>query len=236
MNFKITLTCLLLFVLNSCQAQNKNMIMTKKDSTSNLNFERKYDLKTGLEMYNFEIMKNSKTNPAVFKMNNGWTVLVYPMQIGGGYYNEYSPSLEFTMIQKIFYPNGLLKQKSYFFQNNLKIGIWEYYDEKGNLIKKVNEDEKFKKSKVKLKDVLNLLEREGWINLKTGEGATEIISSEAHVEIKQGFNIMFTEDEYNKVTWYANKQVGNGAISVSYEIDGITGKVTKKEVPIIGIE
>jgi len=237
-NNKHLLICLLLFIYNVCQAQN-NTVMTEKDTSLNENFERKYDPKTGLEMYNFEAMKSSSIYPTVVKTNNGWTILIYPMSIAGGTYDEYSPPPEFLMIQKIFYSTGMLKQKSYFFQNNLKVGIWEYYDEEGNLIEKTDENEKFKLSQIQLKDVLKILEKEGWVDLKTGKGATEIIiDNELNelIEIKHGFNILFTVDENNKVTWYATKRTHNGALSISCKIDGDTGHVTKEEIPIYNIE
>jgi len=233
---KELLICLLLFILNVCQAQNKDIVMTEKDTSLNAIFERNYDPKTGLEMYNFELMKSSSIYPTAFKTTNGWIILVHPMMIGGGTYSEYSPPPEFIMVQKSFYPNGMLKQKSSFFQNDLKMGIWEYYDEEGNLIKKVDENEKFKLSKIKFQDILNILEKEGWVDLKTGKGATEIIRSENHVQIIPGFNVFFTIGVNNKVTWYATKSLFDGALVISYKIDGDSGHVTREEIPIYNIE
>ncbi len=47
------------------------------------------------------------------------------------------------------------------------IGIRKEYDREGNLIKIVDEDKKF--GKIKPKDIVELLEKEGWFNRETGE-------------------------------------------------------------------
>lgn len=221
----------------SCNAQKKDNTTNKNTMDSTItNFQRKYDHKTGLEMYDFEVAEKSK-KPwlPVVRAYNGWTILINSMTESGGVYYEYSPATEFQMIQKEFYPNGMLKQKSCFFQTNLEIGVWEYYDKKGNLTQKVDKDDKFKKSKVKLKNILDLLEREGWIDQNTGKGATEIIVDENSVVIKPGFNIMFTIDEKQRPVWYASVNKSD-ILNVLYKVDCETGEVTKEEASLFGYE
>lgn len=237
---KIYILLLVLYIVSCVNAmykdqesnnQNKNVMDTPPSY-----FKPKYDPQTGLEVYDFEISKNATTNPAVVKTADGWTILIHRMMIGGGTYDEYSPAPMFQIIQKKFYPNGLLKQKSIFFQNNLKIGIWEYYDEKGKLIKKVDEDEKFKNSNIQIQDVLDLLEREGWIDQKTGKGATEIsILDNQYVVIKRGISISYALDENGYPVWYGVVKPSD-MLSISYKIDGITGEVEKSEENIFGEE
>lgn len=235
MNLRI-ITILISFLIPtfvSCKAQaldEQKLQTTIKINMDTINeyFSRKYDLKTGLEIYNYEPGKNAKTNPAVVKTGNGWTILIYPMMSGGAIYDEYSPSTDFQYVQKKFYPSGMLKQISYFYQSNLKIGIWKYYDEQGNLLKEVDEDKKFEKSKIKINDILKLLEKEGWINLKTGEGATSVAVKNNQIVIDMAkFNIMYTDNENGQPIWYAiTKQY---TLSIVYEINGVTGKIKKTE-------
>jgi hypothetical protein len=230
---------LLLFDLHQCGSpiniiQNK-IIKTEKNMNSiNAYFERKYDPKTGLEMYNFEAAKKSETNPAVIKAYSGETILMYQMAIGGGYYDEYFS--DFRRVQKQFYPNGTLKQTSYFYQKNLKVGIWKYYDERGNLIKEVDEDEKFKKSKIKINDILRIAEKEGLINLKTGEGGTDaIIENDQVITTEAKINIMYSENNNNEEPiWYIITQ--DYTLSIVYKINGITGKMERTEKQTYSIE
>jgi hypothetical protein len=70
------------------------------------------------------------------------------------------------MIYSEFYPNGIIRRQGFTF-GNVFFGRWEYYDEQGNLERVVDEDLKF--GKIKWTDILDLLEKEGWINRKTGE-------------------------------------------------------------------
>ncbi|TWP28475.1 hypothetical protein ETU09_06010 [Apibacter muscae] len=68
-----------------------------------------------------------------------------------------------------FYPTGILKSKEVYFGPGyeIKTGKSQYYDKKGKLIKEVDEDAKF--GAIKPQDIINFLDREGYINKQTGE-------------------------------------------------------------------
>ena len=233
---KIFQSTIIILLLSNLLLHNKYLITQNNPikkiemDTINTNFERKYDLKTGLEMYNFEAVKSSTTNPVVIKRNNGEIILIYSMSIDGGYYDEFYPDVR--RVQKLFYSSGKLKQVSFFYQKNLKVGIWQYYDEQGNMIKEVDEDNKFKKSKLKIKDILKIAEKEGLINLKTGEGRTNVMVKNNQVIITEAnFNIMYLENN-NKTSlsdpiWYITTQECN--FSIVYQINGTTGDIKKSK-------
>jgi hypothetical protein len=62
---------------------------------------------------------------------------------------EYStpPKPAFYSIEKVFHLNKNIKEKgkNLGLNSRIKIGIWYYFDEEGNLIKEVDEDKKFGK-------------------------------------------------------------------------------------------
>ncbi|TWP30759.1 hypothetical protein ETU08_03985 [Apibacter muscae] len=71
--------------------------------------------------------------------------------------------------EKKFYPTGILKSKEVYFGPGyeIKTGKSQYYDKKGKLIEEVDEDAKF--GAIKPQDIINFLDREGYINKQTGE-------------------------------------------------------------------
>ena len=72
---------------------------------------------------------------------------------------------------EIYYKNSILKKEGgWLFCSNVKIGIWKEYDEEGNQVQENNENEKFNKLRVKPKDLLQWMERQGCIDLRMGKG------------------------------------------------------------------
>jgi hypothetical protein len=130
-----------------------------------------------------------------------------------------------------------MEAKGKFIGQYLKIGIWEYYDEKGKLIKEEDEDAKF--GKVKMGQILKFIEKEGWIDLSTGKGREEI----AYTNSDQGYinHEIFTlsflkkgEDpaQYNDYpVWFITIEARpeTNFYETNYEIHGETGEVLKKE-------
>jgi|GEM_PF-5952973 len=94
---------------------------------------------------------------------------------GEEYLVYYIPPLpKLYWIYKEYYPNGKLKKKGYMLTNTyMKIGVWEYYDEKGNKTTE-NMDKRYSKAKFTYNQVMLLLEQLGHINIKTGEGRDDI--------------------------------------------------------------
>jgi len=87
----------------------------------------------------------------------------------------YTPPLpKLYWIYKEYYLNGKLKKKGYMLTNTyMKIGVWEYYDEKGN---KTTEDmdKRYSKAKFTYNQIMLLLQDLGHININTGEGRDDI--------------------------------------------------------------
>ena len=61
--------------------------------------------------------------------------------------------------------------------SSVRVGTWREYDDKGNLIKETDENAKFKNLAMKPKDVILWMQRQGWINIVTGEGQQTTFSN-----------------------------------------------------------
>jgi len=181
-----------------------------------------------MNTYDFETMNNAKVNP-VGIMRNGWTIVMYKMMDNGAYYNEYPPVPDFYAIHKYFYPNGNIKLRGKYMAQHLSFGEWIYYDEQGNIIKKVDEDAKF--GKYKIEDILKFIEKEGWIDLKTGEGREHAIiheNGECDI-IPSRFSVYYADVE--KPYWIITIDPAryNEFHRTIYHLDIDTGEVLFKE-------
>ena len=154
---RTTLIIFLLFfvpVVGCAQPLSKQLI--KRDTTMLQQRE--------VERYDFEATKNG-TDAAIVEQD-GWLIEKSSMWPSGPFYNEYAPAKDFYKIHKWFYPSGTMRSKIVLL-GGVAIGIYEEYDEAGNPIKVVDEDKKF--GKIKPKDIVELLEKEGWFDRETGE-------------------------------------------------------------------
>jgi hypothetical protein len=189
--------------------------------------------KSGMrEKINKELaLKFEKDSDFSYKLPNGNEIYMMenPKENSVGIQYERLPSPSFYTIYKEFYPDGFLKKKETLLGQYIKVGISEYYDEKGKLDTK-NEDEKF--GKIKPADVLKILDKKKIINLSTGEGRFDENGNSA-------FTITFDENknEYTVIVEKGrantNPEFGIGEppafIPVYYIIDGETGNVTEKQ-------
>lgn len=193
-----------------------------------------------VETYDFEATQNG--TKAVTIEQDGWIIEKGSMwEELGAFYNEYAPAKDFYKIHKWFYSNGMLREKIILFGNEA-IGIYEEYDREGNLIKIVDEDKKF--GKIKPKDIVELLEKEGWFNRETGENK---ITREAVLPTTGVF--YRTLIGYMRITYVLpeRSQTGRSYWRVSinprslgyttiYIIDGETGEFSKEEKYIMKYE
>ena len=115
------------------------------------------------------------------------------------------------------------------------IGIREEYDEAGNLIKVVDEDKKF--GKIKPKDIVELLEKEGWFNRETGENKI------TEKEVLPTTGVFYREIiKYTRITYIPQERSRTGRAhwririnprflghTTIYVVDGDTGEFTKEE-------
>ncbi|WP_373729156.1 hypothetical protein [Bacteroides heparinolyticus] len=192
-----------------------------------------------VEKYDFVSTENGKTAAIVEK--DGRLIIKGKMWSDGALYNEYAPAKDFYKIQKKFYPNGIMRRKTILF-GGVPIGIYEEYDEAGNLIKLVDEDKKF--GKIKPRDIVEFLEKEGWFNRETGEN--KILKETPHKtdgsfyrDLMKSFFITFTpaviEDgkEVAPPKWYIRVTPEMNYWMTRYVVNGNTGEFTKKEEYVI---
>lgn len=79
--------------------------------------------------------------------------------------------LSFKTDIKDYYKSGGLKEEwTAMFMSNVRIGLTKKYNEQGYLIEEIDEDKQFEKLKIKPNDILKYIEKQGYINLQTGEG------------------------------------------------------------------
>ena len=186
-----------------------------------------------VERYDFEATKNG--TDAVIVEQDGWKIEKGSiLEKYGATYNEYAPAKEFYQIQKWFYPSGSMRTKTSFL-GDVVIGIYEEYDEEGNLLKVVDEDKKF--GKIKPKDIVELLEKEGWFNRETGENKI------TEKEVLPTTGVFYREIiKYTRITYVPQERSRTGCAhwririnprfwgrTTIYVVDGDTGEFTKEE-------
>ncbi|EEN82238.1 hypothetical protein POREN0001_0474 [Porphyromonas endodontalis ATCC 35406] len=184
-----------------------------------------------VERYDFEATKNGTID--VVTEEDGWRIEKGSVWEDGALYDEYAPAKDFYKIQKKFYPNGIMRRKTSLF-GGVVIGIYEEYDEAGNLIKVVDEDKKF--GKIKPKDIVELLEKEGWFNRETGENKI------TEKEVLPTTGVFYREIiKYVQIRYVPKQATGERAywkIAIeprfmmwitTYIVDGETGEFTKEK-------
>ena len=185
-----------------------------------------------VERYDFEATKNGTID--VVTEEDGWRIEKGSVWEDGALYDEYAPAKDFYKIQKKFYPNGIMRRKTSLF-GGVVIGIYEEYDEAGNLIKVVDEDKKF--GKIKPKDIVELLEKEGWFNRETGENKI------TEKEVLPTTGVFYREIiKYTRITYVPQERSQTGRAhwririnprflgrTTIYVVDGDTGEFTKEE-------
>ena len=224
---KIFLLIIVLGLLQNCKSQ----IITE-------------ELKTGKTMFEtFDYDKFEKENEKYKDPNRSSGIYVF--ERGREVWASWSDIYEipvfpyFYLSYKEFYehPNqpSTIKEKGKYFGDidlgsnaGVKIGHWYYFDEKGKLIKEVDEDKKF--GRFGYNEVLKFLDEKKDINLNTGEGRDKI---------KIDF---YNSDKSNKKLWKIIVNIGEqyGVTNLpgdkgmryaqdvkSYYLDGDTGEIIK---------
>ncbi|WP_373729155.1 hypothetical protein [Bacteroides heparinolyticus] len=186
-----------------------------------------------VEKCDFEATKNGTV--ASITEQDGWIIEKGRIRNEfGAIYNEYAPAKDFYKIQKWFYPSGMMRTKTLLL-GGVAIGIYEEYDEAGNPIKLVDEDKKF--GKIKPRDVVEFLEKEGWFNRETGENKIARIkilptTGEFYRSIINYIRIAYAQPQYSETgRSYWRVEIDPrflGDITI-YTIDGETGEFSKEE-------
>lgn len=122
------------------------------------------------EKFDFELYKKYQESNGTFDLKNGYTILSMapPEDNEMGMQTELLPKPSFLFLYKEFYPNGYIKKKEMRISETVKVMQSEYYDEKGNLVKFIDEDTQY--GKIKYQDILNFLDNKKYINIITGKG------------------------------------------------------------------
>ena len=119
------------------------------------------------EKYDFEETKGG-TKDLIYICDD-WLIEVWKKKEAElGICKEYSPASDFYKIMKFYHPNGMIKERGKT-MCGIEFDKWEYFDEKGKLVKVDDEDAKYKNVKIKREDVLAILEKDSVFNRKTGE-------------------------------------------------------------------
>ncbi|AZA92611.1 Uncharacterised protein [Chryseobacterium nakagawai] len=148
---------ILCFVICTCQS--------KKEET-----QKNHKTSTMVEKFDFDLFKKYQESNGILELKSGYTILSMsaPEKDEAGTLEELLPKPSFLYAYKEFYPNGNLKKKETRVSETVKVEKSEYYDKSGKLEKTVDENQNY--GKIKYQDVLNFLDKKGYINLKTGAG------------------------------------------------------------------
>ena len=166
-------------------------------------------------------------------LKKDWLITLSKLDDRGAWSAEYSPAHDFYVVGKTFYPNGSLHSKGRSF-GSVPIGIYEEYDEAGNLIKVVDEDKKF--GKIKPKDIVEFLEKEGWFNRETGEN--KITEKEVLPTTGEFYRAIIKYVQIRYVPKQATGEKSYWKIAIeprfmmwitTYIVDGETGEFTKEK-------
>ena len=192
-----TLCLLLLIASQSCVAQ-------KNKKTTTMKTTERFDV----QYYKSIIKKKNSyegATSAQYVERNGTETYV-SFNEDGFVLQEIKP-FAYEMIVKNYYKNCILKSKGKLLcHSSVKIGIWCEYDKQGNLIKETDEDKKFEKLRLKPINILRWLEKEGYIDRKTGKGQEKFV--------KEG-----DEPNIDIYFWLSTRAEGSKTIPAGWSID-----------------
>ncbi|MBF1636564.1 MAG: hypothetical protein HXO44_07585 [Prevotella sp.] len=195
---KLYTLCLLLLIASlSCVAQ-------KNKKTTTMKTTERFDVQ-----YYKSIIKKKNSNEgatsAQYVERNGTETYV-SFNDDGFVLQEIKP-FTYEMIVRNYYKNSIIKSKGKFLcHSSVKIGIWHEYDNQGNLIKETDEDKKFEKLRLKPINILRWLEKEGYIDRKTGKGQEKFV--------KEG-----DEPNIDIYFWLSTRADGSKTIPAGWSID-----------------
>ena len=192
-----TLCLLLLIASQSCVAQ-------KNKKTTTMKTTERFDV----QYYKSIIKKKNSyegATSAQYVERNGTETYV-SFNDDGFVLQEIKP-FTYEMIVRNYYKNSIIKSKGKFLcHSSVKIGIWREYDKQGNLIKETDEDKKFEKLRLKPINILRWLEKEGYIDRKTGKGQEKFV--------KEG-----DEPNIDIYFWLSTRAEGSKTIPAGWSID-----------------
>ena len=195
---KLYTLCLLLLIASQSYVAQKNKKTTTMKTTE------RFDV----QYYKSIIKKKNSyegATSAQYVERNGTETYV-SFNDDGFVLQEIKP-FTYEMIVKNYYKNCILKSKGKLLcHSSVKIGIWREYDNQGNLIKETDEDKKFEKLRLKPINILRWLEKEGYIDRKTGKGQEKFV--------KEG-----DEPNIDIYFWLSTRADGSKTIPAGWSID-----------------
>ena len=217
-----TLCLLLLIASQSCVAQ-------KNKKTTTMKTTERFDV----QYYKSIIKKKNSyegATSAQYVERNGTETYV-SFNDDGFVLQEIKP-FTYEMIVRNYYKNCIIKSKGKFLcHSSVKIGFWREYDNQGNLIKETDEDKKFEKLRLKPINILRWLEKEGYIDRKTGKGQEKFVKTGDEPGISISFgkisdaNAIF---EKGSVLWTIT--ITNGGGDLTYTWNAKNGELLSKEI------
>ena len=195
---KLYTLCLLLLIASlSCVAQ-------KNKKTTTMKTTERFDV----QYYKSIIKKKNSYEGATSAqyVERNCTETYVSFNDDGFVLQEIKP-FTYEMIVRNYYKNSIIKSKGKFLcHSSVKIGIWREYDKQGNLIKETDEDKKFEKLRLKPINILRWLEKEGYIDRKTGKGQETFV--------KEG-----DEPNIDIYFWLSTRAEGSKTIPAGWSID-----------------
>ena len=133
---------------------------------------------------------------------------------------------------RIFHKNGVLMESGKrFFCSSIDIGIWREYDKQGKLIKETDEDKKFEKLRLKPINILRWLEKEGYIDRKTGKGQEKFVKQGDEPSIRISFGKISASNakfEKDSILWTITITDKGG--DITYTWNAKNGELLRKEM------
>lgn len=218
-----TLCLLLLIASQSCVAQ-KNKKTTTMKTTERFDVQyyknkiKEVNGKDGDNSFAIYVERDSTQVKVYFDKDYDALVTIPPFT----YYKEV----------RIFHKNGVLMESGKrFFCSSIDIGIWREYDNQGNLIKETDEDKKFEKLRLKPINILRWLEKEEYIDRKTGKGQEKFVKEGDEPGISISFGKISAPNakfEKDSVLWTITITDKGG--DLTYTWNAKNGELLSKEI------
>ena len=176
--------------------------------------------------------EREKLDLNLYKEMEGKNYIIKPngniiYSLGPDFYYEYTSKYPYYQIVRTFYPNNLLKDKSYCL-DLVNFGKTLHYDEKGKLAV-IDEDKKF--GKIKIDFILKFMEKKGLINLKTGKGGFDFKSGRKYWVVTNPSSVFIKDSHsrfpYKDQNWYIDGETGQVYTEEEFENRNKSPKTTR---------
>ena len=219
-----TLCLLLLIASQSCVAQ-------KNKKTTTMKTTERFDV----QYYKSIIKKKNSyegATSAQYVERNGTETYV-SFNDDGFVLQEIKP-FTYEMIVRNYYKNSIIKSKGKFLcHSSVKIGIWREYDNQGNLIKETDEDKKFEKLRLKPINILRWLEKEGYIDRKTGKGQEKFVKEGDEPNIDIYFWLSTRAEESKTIPAGWSIDITEHGMCTTHSFNAETGEYLGKTTQVV---